>query len=76
MRTKALGKILTLDNLRKRRVIVVYWCCMCKMSGESIDNLFLHCEVARDLWSAIFTLFAVQWVMPSRVRQLLYCWRG
>lgn len=26
----ALGKILTLDNLRKRYVILVDWCCMCK----------------------------------------------
>jgi hypothetical protein len=28
-------KILTLDNLKKRNVIVVDWCCMCKNSGES-----------------------------------------
>jgi hypothetical protein len=36
--TVALGKILTLDNLRKRNAAVVEWCCMCKKSGESIDN--------------------------------------
>jgi hypothetical protein len=28
----ALGKILILDSLRKRNVIVVYWCCTCKKS--------------------------------------------
>jgi hypothetical protein len=50
---------------------VVDCCCICKISGKSIDNLFLHCEVERDLWSAIFTLFAVQWVMPSRVRPIV-----
>jgi hypothetical protein len=44
----ALGKILTLDNLRKRNIIVVDWYCMYKKSGKSIDHL-LHCEVARDL---------------------------
>jgi hypothetical protein len=54
-----LGKILTLDNLRKRGVVVVEWHCMCKRSGESIDHLLLHCEMARDLWSALFTLFDV-----------------
>jgi hypothetical protein len=42
-----LGKTLTLDNLRKRGIIVVEWCCMCKQSGESIKYLLLHCEVAR-----------------------------
>jgi hypothetical protein len=61
------GKILTLDNLKKRGVLVVEWCCMCKRGDESIDHLLLRCEVARDLWSAIFTLFGVHWVMPARV---------
>jgi len=46
--TTALGKILTHDNLRKRNV-VIEWCCIYKKSGESIEHLLLHCEVARDL---------------------------
>jgi len=61
----ALGKILTFNNPRKRRVMVVEWCCMCKKSEESIDNLLLHCEVARELWSAIFSLVGIKWVMPK-----------
>jgi hypothetical protein len=44
-----LGRILTLDNLRKRYVIVMDWCCMCKKSSESTDHLLFHFEVARDL---------------------------
>jgi hypothetical protein len=44
---------------------------MCKKSGESIEHLFLHCEVARDLWSYILTLFGVEWVMPRMVLELL-----
>jgi hypothetical protein len=70
-----LEKILTLDNLRKRNVIVVDWCCMCKNSEESIDLLLLHSEVERDFWSSLFNLFGV-WVMPRRVRELLVSWRG
>jgi len=69
----ALGQILTLDNLRKRKVIVVEWCCMCKRSGESINHFLLHCEVARELWNAIFSLFGVECVMPRRVIELLDC---
>jgi hypothetical protein len=49
---------------------------MCKWSNESIDHLFLHCDVARDLWSAIFSLFGVTWVMPETVLDMLVCWRG
>jgi hypothetical protein len=50
----------TMDNLRKRKAIVLEWCCMCKRSGESLDHLFLHCEVVRELWSVIFSLFGVE----------------
>jgi hypothetical protein len=73
-----LGKILTLDNLRKRSIIVVGWCCMCKHRGEYDNHLLLHCEVARALWSVVFSLFDVTWVMPRGVVvvDLLDCWHG
>jgi hypothetical protein len=38
--TATLGKILTIDNLRKWGLILQEWCCMCKQSGESVDHLF------------------------------------
>jgi hypothetical protein len=44
-----LVKILTTYNLRKRRIIVVDWFCMCKKGGEFVDRLLLHCEVASVL---------------------------
>jgi len=68
----ALGKILTLDNLKKRRVIDR--CCMCKKNGESVDHLLLHCEVACVLWNAIFSCFSLSWVMPRRVVDFFACW--
>jgi hypothetical protein len=71
MWTAALGKILTCDNLRKRNVVVVEWCYMCKKSGEFIDHFLFHCEVAHDLWSYILTLFGVEWIMSQRVLDLL-----
>jgi hypothetical protein len=54
--TATLGKILTLDNLRKRNIIVMKWCFMCKIYGESIDHLFLHCMVEDDtanVWGGV-----------------------
>uniref|UniRef100_A0A2N9GXK7 Reverse transcriptase domain-containing protein n=1 Tax=Fagus sylvatica TaxID=28930 RepID=A0A2N9GXK7_FAGSY len=34
--TAALGKLLTIDNLRKRHLIIVDWCCLCKSSGAAV----------------------------------------
>ncbi len=71
-----LGKILTNDNLRKRWVVLVNWCCLCKVDGESIDHLFIHCYLAKQLWDMILTLFGVHWVMPQKLQDLITCWPG
>jgi hypothetical protein len=54
--------------------VVIEWCYMCKTSRESIEHLLLHCEVARDFWSYILTLFGVEWVMPQTMLELLGSW--
>jgi len=60
-------KILTMDNLRKRHVIVVVWCCMCKKNEESVDHPLLHYEMASTLRNTIFSLAGLAWVAPSQV---------
>jgi hypothetical protein len=72
--TAILGKILTLDNLKKRRAIVINRCCMCKRDGESVDHLLIQGDVASALWSAIFSRFRLAWVMPRRVLDLCASW--
>ena len=72
--TAAMGKILTTENLRKRRLVVIDWCCMCKRDGESVAHLLLHCPIASDLWGLVFSMFGVDWVMPRDVMELLFCW--
>ena len=47
---------------------------MCKGCGESIAHLLLHCLAAREVWSFIFSMFNILWVMPSGVMDLLSCW--
>ena len=56
--TTALGNILTLENLGYKGVIVVDWCYMCKKSGELV-NYLLHCLIAYELWSMVWTLFGL-----------------
>ena len=40
--TAAWEKILMCDNLMRRRITMVDWCCMCRKSGETLDHLLLH----------------------------------
>lgn len=34
------GKVLILDNLKRRGLVVIKWCNMCTKSVESVDHLF------------------------------------
>ena len=65
-RTAAKGRLLTIDNLRKQEIVNSDWCCTCKYE-ESVDHLFLHCQVYQDLWSLILFFFGLCWVMPRSV---------
>lgn len=42
--TAAWGKILTVDNIRRRGYTLVDWCCICRSSREVVDHLLLHCR--------------------------------
>ena len=72
----ALGRILTNDSLRKRWLVIIDWCCGCKRAGESTNHLLLHCPIDSKVWSMVFTLFGLSWVMPKDVLELLASWPG
>ena len=40
--TVARGGILTIDNLVKKTLPFVNWCCLCKCDEETLDHLLLH----------------------------------
>ena len=71
-----LGTILTIDNLHKKKVLILDLFCMCKSNGELVDHLLLHCPIVFELWSMVFTLFGIYWAMPKIVVELLACWQG
>lgn len=64
--------ILTIDNLVKKGLSLVGWCCLCQCSGEMVIHLLFHCDVTYDLWYEVFNMFGVQWVMPLTVAALLF----
>ena len=42
----------------------------------SVDHLLLHCKFSHALWSAIFEVFRIHWVMWKTVSALLFAWRN
>ena len=74
MWTAAHGQILTLDNLMLRGCPLVNRCCMCYCNEESVDHLLFFCPITHSLWTYMLRLFGIDWVMPSLVVDLLFCW--
>ena len=72
----ALGNILTLDRLWNKGVPILDWCFMCKRSRELVNHLLLNCPIAFELWSMVWSLFGVIWVMPQIVADLFTSWQG
>ena len=72
----AQDSILTIDNLVKRNLHLVNSCCLCRCDGETVDHLLLYCKFANALWSEVFLMFGIQWVMPRMVVSLLCAWEN
>ena len=72
----ARGGILTIDNLVKRGQYLVNRCCLCFCDEETVDHLLLYCKFSHALWSAIFEIFGIHWVMPKTISSLLFAWRN
>ena len=44
--------------------LFLYWCYMCKNIGESAAD-FCSCTAVRNMWSFLFSLFGIFWVLPK-----------
>ncbi|RVW93915.1 putative mitochondrial protein [Vitis vinifera] len=70
------GKVLTLDQLKKRSRILANRCFLCCEEEESIDHILIDCTRARVIWELLFALFGVTWVLPFSVRDTVIGWCG
>ena len=46
-------------------------CYLCKVEEETSDHLILFCKKDTMLWSLLFSLFDVQWVLHSSIKRSL-----
>ena len=70
------GKVLTLDQLKRRGMILVNRCFMCGEDEENIDHLLIHCKRAKLLWNLFLSIFGTSWVFPQTVIHTLLAWQG
>ena len=70
------GKVLTLDQLKRRGWAIANKCFLCCAEEESINHIIIHCSKARVLWELVFVLFGVMWVLPYSARDTLLGWHG
>lgn len=55
-------RVLTVDNLIRRGMIIPNRCCMCMADAKSFGHLFIHCAWVRPLWGYYLSHFDVNWV--------------
>ena len=72
----AWGKILTLDNLKRRGMAFANRCFMCEEDEETIDHVLIHCKSAKLLWDLFLSMVGISWVFPQSVLHTLLAWQG
>lgn len=62
------NKVLTLDNLQKRGMIIINHCALYKNDRKSVDHIILHCQFAKKIWDSIFKIINIEWVFPPTIQ--------
>ena len=70
------GKVLTLDQLKRREIPLVNRCFLCQEEEKTIDHLLIHCSRAKMLWNLFLTIMNYNWVFLLTVRQSLLAWQS
>ena len=70
------GKVLTLDQLKRRGWTLAHRCFFCLVEEESTNHILIHCTKTRVLWELVFVLFVVTQVLLCSVRETLLGWYG
>ena len=68
------GKVLTLDQLKRRGRALTNRCFLCEEDEEDINHLLVHCKKARILWDHFLSIVGTSWVFPDLVIQTLLSW--
>lgn len=74
-----LERVKTADLLFSLGVLPDFNDCLCKFCGEapeSVNHLFLHCEVVWEVWCIALRWWGIKWVVPSSIKSLFIWWQS
>lgn len=69
-------RILAIDKLITRGKIMVNVCYLSKKAAESYNHVLLWCLIAYELWSMIYSLLGINWIIAGTVEDEIWAWEG
>ncbi|XP_015969301.1 uncharacterized protein LOC107492758 [Arachis duranensis] len=73
-----IGRVNTRERLSRLGVIRLSdtLCVLCKKEIESVEHLFLLCELTWQVWCSWLRSFGEVWAIPGTIRELFERWTG
>lgn len=68
------GKVLTINQLRKRGFQLASRCPFCQKDEEKLNHTLIHCPSIWGQWTIVLSIAGVPWVCPLSVRELINSW--
>ena len=65
------GKVLTMQQLKKRGYQLASRCPFCRKEEEGLDHILIHCPSIWDLWVNLISVLGVSWFCPYAVKDLI-----
>ena len=68
------GKVLTMNQLKKRGLPLASRCPLCKEAEETIEHLLIHCPKTWSLWTTLFNVARGGWICPFSAKDPFLRW--
>lgn len=68
--------ILTIDMLKRKGITLTKRCYLCKAGEESCNHILLTCLAVYNIWSTVYGLMGLNWVISETVSKELWAWSG
>ncbi|XP_015970017.1 uncharacterized protein LOC107493428 [Arachis duranensis] len=72
------GRVNTKERLSRLDVVIHNdnICVLCKKEIESVQHLFILCELTWKVWCSWLWSFGEDWAIPGTIRELFESWTG